>query len=164
MGHYLGHNKCCTTYIWWGVYKCLRLWKVEIINCPLTFHKHRHISRIVCFFIKFYFTFSFILYSLFYSIIPHSSISCNHIQNVIFQIICLVSYISVTTILTLMVPYFEIHGDSALIDMFGQNGAPGIGWVVAIGAVSALSVSLLGSMFPMPRVIYAMSRDGLLFE
>ena len=63
-----------------------------------------------------------------------------------------------------MVPYTEIHGDSALIDMFVQNGAPGAKYVVAIGAICALTVSLLGSMFPMPRVIYAMSRDGLLFQ
>ena len=69
-----------------------------------------------------------------------------------------------TTILTLMVPYYEIHGASALIDMFVQRGFGGAKWVVAIGAVCALTVSLLGSMFPMPRVIYAMSRDGLLFR
>ena len=35
-------------------------------------------------------------------------------------IICLISYISVSLVLTLMVPYNDIHGDSALIDMFAQ--------------------------------------------
>lgn len=66
--------------------------------------------------------------------------------------------------LTLMVPYYDIEGDSALIDMFVQNGLSGAKYVVAVGAMSALTVSLLGSMWPMPRVIYAMSRDGLLFQ
>ncbi|CAL8138010.1 unnamed protein product [Orchesella dallaii] len=37
-------------------------------------------------------------------------------------------------------------------------------WVVSIGAIFGLSTSLLGAMFPMPRVIYAMASDGVLFK
>ena len=39
---------------------------------------------------------------------------------------------------------------------------PSIEWLISIGALGALTVSMFGSMFPMPRVAYAMSKDGLL--
>lgn len=37
-------------------------------------------------------------------------------------------------------------------------------WVVAIGGVIGLITSLFGAMFPLPRIIYAMSADRLIFR
>lgn len=67
-------------------------------------------------------------------------------------------------ILTLMVPYTLIDADAPLMEMFSQHGFYSAKYVVALGSIAGLTVSLLGSLFPMPRVIYAMAGDGLLFR
>lgn len=79
-------------------------------------------------------------------------------------VICLTAYVSVSMILTLMVPYYSIDTESPLMEMFVAHGFYAAKFVVAIGSVAGLTVSLLGSLFPMPRVIYAMAGDGLLFR
>ncbi|XP_060623515.2 solute carrier family 7 member 14 [Anolis sagrei] len=77
---------------------------------------------------------------------------------------CLTAYVSVSIILTLMVPYNEIDTESPLMEMFAAHGFYTAKFIVAIGSVAGLTVSLLGSLFPMPRIIYAMAGDGLLFR
>ncbi|CAN9506222.1 unnamed protein product [Ophioblennius macclurei] len=77
---------------------------------------------------------------------------------------CLTAYVSVSVILTLMVPYNLIDSSAPLMEMFSVHGFLWGKYTVAVGAVAGLTVSLLGSLFPMPRVIYAMARDGLLFR
>lgn len=63
-----------------------------------------------------------------------------------------------------MVPYELIDGSAPLMEMFAVHGFQWGKYTVAVGSIAGLSVSLLGSLFPMPRVIYAMARDGLLFR
>ncbi|XP_029001453.1 probable cationic amino acid transporter [Betta splendens] len=77
---------------------------------------------------------------------------------------CLTAYVSVSAILTLMVPYNLIDGSAPLMEMFADHGFLWGKYTVAVGSIAGLTVSLLGSLFPMPRVIYAMARDGLLFR
>jgi len=62
------------------------------------------------------------------------------------------------------VPYDQVDQDSALVEMFGQVGAYTCKYIVAVGALAGLTVSMFGSMFPMPRIVYAMAQDGLIFR
>lgn len=54
--------------------------------------------------------------------------------------------------------------DAPFPHVFDESGMPVIKWIVTIGAVFALCTSLLGAMFPLPRVLYAMGSDGVLFK
>ncbi|XP_050452778.1 probable cationic amino acid transporter [Cataglyphis hispanica] len=79
-------------------------------------------------------------------------------------IIILVAYVTSSMVLTLIVPYDQVDQDSALVEMFGQVGAYKCKYIVAVGALAGLTVSMFGSMFPMPRIVYAMAQDGLIFR
>ncbi|XP_074110572.1 solute carrier family 7 member 14 isoform X2 [Cotesia typhae] len=79
-------------------------------------------------------------------------------------LIILTAYVTSSMVLTLIVPYDQVDTDSALVDMFGQVGANKCKYIVAVGAVAGLTVSMFGSMFPMPRIVYAMAQDGLIFR
>ncbi|XP_076451818.1 cationic amino acid transporter 4-like [Babylonia areolata] len=75
-----------------------------------------------------------------------------------------VLYMAVTSALTLMIPYFEVNMAAAFPDAFAAVGLQWAKYLVAIGTLLGMTSSLLGSAYSLPRSVYAMAEDGLLFR
>ncbi|KAH8038269.1 hypothetical protein HPB51_000242 [Rhipicephalus microplus] len=74
------------------------------------------------------------------------------------------AYFGVSIIETLLWPYYAQNVSAPLPFVFQQVGWSVAKWIITIGALAGLSTSLLGGMFPLPRVLYAMGTDGLIFR
>uniref|UniRef100_A0A336MQ49 CSON005275 protein n=1 Tax=Culicoides sonorensis TaxID=179676 RepID=A0A336MQ49_CULSO len=83
---------------------------------------------------------------------------------VISLTIIFLAYFGISTVLTMMLPYYDQNPNAPLPYVFKLYGWTVAEYIVSYGAIFGLAASLMGSMFPLPRVIYAMAKDGLLFE
>ncbi len=85
------------------------------------------------------------------------------IATIVSMSIVTVGYILVGAVLTLMVPFYELNPAAAIPDAFAANGVVWAKYVVSIGALCGMTTTLFGSLFSLPRCVYAMATDGLLF-
>ncbi|XP_004443761.1 PREDICTED: cationic amino acid transporter 4-like [Ceratotherium simum simum] len=74
------------------------------------------------------------------------------------------AYILISTVLTLMVPWHSLDPDWALADAFYQRGYSWVGFIVAAGAICAMTTLLLSSLTSLPHIVSDMAADGLFFQ
>uniref|UniRef100_A0A1I7TG13 AA_permease_C domain-containing protein n=1 Tax=Caenorhabditis tropicalis TaxID=1561998 RepID=A0A1I7TG13_9PELO len=74
------------------------------------------------------------------------------------------SYVLMSASLTLMIPYDMVHPTAAFADAFSMHGAQFASHAVSLGALFGMTTSLVGGMFALPRCVFAMAEDGLLFS
>lgn len=74
-----------------------------------------------------------------------------------------IGYVLVSGALTLTVPYWEINPTAALPEAFASKGIFWAKYVISVGALCGMTTTLFGSLFSLPRTLYSMASDGLLF-
>ncbi|XP_064545858.1 cationic amino acid transporter 3-like [Drosophila montana] len=79
-------------------------------------------------------------------------------------LIIFLAYFFMAVVLTMMMPYYHIDPFAPLTNAFAYVNMNIIKWCVTVGSLSALCTALLGAMFPLPRILYAMAQDGLMFH
>jgi APA family basic amino acid/polyamine antiporter len=77
-------------------------------------------------------------------------------------VICTLLYIVVVTILNGMVPFNELNVASPVAFAMIHAGLPWAAFIISLGAIAGLTTVMLVMMFGQSRIIFAMSRDGLL--
>jgi APA family basic amino acid/polyamine antiporter len=77
-------------------------------------------------------------------------------------LICTVLYISVTAVLTGMVPTAQIDPKAPIAAAFRTRGLDFAATIVTFGIVLGITSSLLVGLLSQPRILLAMSRDGML--
>ncbi|KAJ8966976.1 hypothetical protein NQ314_003199 [Rhamnusium bicolor] len=78
--------------------------------------------------------------------------------------IIFLAYFGTSTVVTLMVPYYLQDPNAPIPYAFEHIGWNTAKWIVSIGGIFGLCASLFGAMFPLPRIIYAMASDSLVFK
>lgn len=79
-------------------------------------------------------------------------------------LIVFLSYFGVSTVLSLMVPYYNQDVAAPIPTAFESFGLTTVKQIITFGAVFGMLSSLFGAIFPLPRIFYAIAQDGLIFK
>ena len=78
--------------------------------------------------------------------------------------ICFLAYFGVSAAVTLIWPYNKLDYGAALPKAFEHRGAYFAKYIIAAGALCGMTAAINGGLFPLPRLLYAMASDGLIFK
>lgn len=78
--------------------------------------------------------------------------------------IIFVTYCCMATIQTLIWPYWDQNQPAPLPYIFDKLGMHKAKWTVLVGVLAGLSTSFVGGFLPLPRILYAMARDGVIYR
>lgn len=92
---------------------------------------------------------------------PSRTIPMSIVLSLLISFFC---YFGVASVLTLMVPFDQLKDEAPLAQAFGDHSFKASRYIVTVGGLAALFGALLGGTFAVPRIIYAMAKDGLLFS
>ena len=67
-------------------------------------------------------------------------------------------------VLTLLVPYKLVSINATFIDAFKYHGLHFLTYIIFFGMVLGSIGGLIATLIPLPRLVYAMSEDGLFFS
>ncbi|XP_068234714.1 high affinity cationic amino acid transporter 1-like [Palaemon carinicauda] len=79
-------------------------------------------------------------------------------------LVIFLAYFGMSATVTLSMPYCLLDPDAALVAYFDDLDMPISKWIVSIGALFGFSASMIGVLLPLPRIIYAMATDGVIFR
>ncbi|MEV4417887.1 amino acid permease [Catellatospora sp. NPDC049609] len=77
-------------------------------------------------------------------------------------LICTLLYVLVSLVITGMVRYTELASDAPLAHAFDVVGQPWVAKLISLGAICGITTVVLVLLLGQVRVLFAMSRDGLL--
>jgi APA family basic amino acid/polyamine antiporter len=82
---------------------------------------------------------------------------------IVTLVVCMILYVAVAAMLTGIVPFSDIVGQSAPISLaLNEIGIPWGAALVSVGAICGMTTVLLMNLYGQSRIFFAMSRDRLL--